>query len=351
MKGIQFFGKKAVSGLDLGYDWTKVVRLQPKRSTVVLERMARRCWTAEDRKKDDSLSANLKTMFNDLELRDRSVITSLAGHSVIIKHIEAPIPKKPKKKQLDITDLASQNIPFEIKDVFIDYHFVGPGSSDNTRNIMLVASKKSMVLELQKTIDNAGMGTMIVDVDGFALNNCFEFNYPEHQSEAVYLLDIGGIQSIFCVHADQHPAFIRDAGFGGQHITKRLSSVLDLKQHEAESLKMNGFHHLDLKMRRKINRELDDVFSTWAEEIQRLIHFYRNTKGSDHKISSLYLSGGGSLIPGLADSLAAFLGLEVNYLDPWKEISTSESQFDHNYLQSCGPQFCVATGLALRSVL
>ena len=351
MKGIQFFGKKTLSGLDLGYDWTKVVRLQPKRSAVVLERVSRRCLTAEDRKNDGTLSSSLKAMFNDLELRDRSVVTSLAGHSVIIKHIDAPIPAKPKKKKIDITDLASQNIPFDIKDVFIDYHIAGPGASDNTQNIMLVASKKSMVVELQKTIGNAGMGTMIVDVDGFALNNCFEYNYPEHQSEAVYLLDIGGIQSIFCVHADQYPAFIRDAAFGGQHISKRLSSVLDIKHHEAENLKMNGFQHLDLKMRRKINQELDDIFSTWAEEIQRLIHFYRNTKGADHTISTLYLSGGGSLIPGLAESLAAFLGVEVNYLDPWKEISVSDNQFDHQYLQSCGPQFCVATGLALRSVL
>ena len=351
MKGMKFFGKKAVSGLDLGHGWTKVVRLQQKRSAIALERVARRCLTNEDREKADTLAAGLKTMFNDLELRDRSVVTSLAGHSVIIKHIDAPVPENPKKKKVDIEYLASQNIPFDIKDVFLDFHIAEAGSTDSTRNIMLVASKKSMVLELQKTVSTAGMGTMIVDVDGFALNNCFEFNYPEHHDEAVYLLDIGSIQSIFCVHANQYPAFIRDAGFGGQHLTKRLSTLLDLQQQETENLKMNGFDHLDLKTRRKINQELDDVFSSWAEEIQRLIHFYRNTKGADHQVKRLYLSGGGSLIPGLPESLASALGLDVNYLDPWKEINVSDSQFDHKYLQGCGPQFSVATGLGLRSLL
>lgn len=351
MKGLQLFGKKSCSGLDLGHDWTKVVRLQPKRKTITLERIGRRPWSALDRQKPEALSAHLKTMFKDLDLQDKGVVTSLAGHSVIIKHIEVPHTGKSKRKQLDITSLASQHIPFETKDVFLDYHRVGLDSAGESQNIMLVASKKSMVLDLQKTIDQAGMGTIIVDVDGFALNNCFEYNYPEHQAEAVYLLDIGAIQSIFSVHNKQSPAFIRDASFGGQHISKRLSSILNLKLSEIEQLKIQGFDPLDAQSTRLIKQELQEIFSSWAEEIQRLIHFYRNTKGSKSNIATLYLSGGGSLIQGLPESLAASLDLEVKYHNPWRAISSSEHAFDPKYLQSCGPQFCVATGLALRSVL
>ncbi|MCF8039278.1 MAG: pilus assembly protein PilM [Desulfohalobiaceae bacterium] len=351
MKLLNIFKKKTITGLDLGNNWTKVVRVQPKGKTLTLERIGRRAWTREDKKKQETLSGGLQQMFRDLEIRDRNVIASLAGHSVIIKQFDAKIAEKEKKARIDINRLATQQIPFDIKDVFLDYHFAGPGAEENTRKVLLVASKKSMVLELQKTIANAGLSTLIVDVDGFALTNCFEYNYPEHHPGSTYLLDIGAVQSIFCVHSGNYPSFIRDAGFGGQHITNRLAALLDIKHKEAESLKMNGADHLELKAKRKISPELEDIYSSWAEEIQRLIHFYRNTKGSDHSVSTLFLSGGGSISQGLRESLAFHLGLEVQYMDPWRRISLDESRFDPAYLQSCGPQYCVAAGLALRSVL
>ncbi|MCF8104914.1 MAG: pilus assembly protein PilM [Desulfohalobiaceae bacterium] len=348
---MNIFKKKTITGLDLGNGWTKIVRVQPKRSTLALERIGRRPWAREDKKNQQVLSTGLKQMFRDLEIRDKSVITSLAGHSVIIKQIDTKIADAGKKARIDIKKIATQQIPFDIKDVFLDYHLAGPGSSENTRKILLVASKKSMVLELQKTVAEAGLGTSIVDVDGFALTNCFEYNYPEHHFASTYLLDIGATQSIFCVHSGNYPSFIRDAGFGGQHVTNRLASLFDIKHREAETLKMNGLEQAELKTKRKISRELEDIFSSWAEEIQRLIHFYRNTKGSDHTVSTLFLSGGGSMIQGLSMSLASHLGLEVKYMDPWRRISLDESLFDQAYLQSCAPQFCVAAGLALRSVV
>lgn len=351
MKPIRIFKPKTITGLDLGYNWTKIVRIKPRRSALALERIGRRPWTQEDRTHQATLSANLQQMFSDLDIRDKNVITSLAGHSVIIKQIETTVSGKGKQSGIDIDKLAGQQIPFDLKDVFLDYQITGEGSAANTKNILLVASKKSMVLDLQKTIAEAGLGTLIVDVDGFALNNCFEFNYPEHRADVTFLLDIGAVQSIFCAHSNNHPTFIRDAGFGGQHITNRLCTLLDLKAKEVENLKMSGTDHLELQAKRKINHELEDIFSSWAEEIQRLIHFYRSTKGSDHKVSRLFLSGGGSMIQGLPAGLASHLGLEVNYLDPWRRIHLDETRFDHAYLQSCAPQFCVAAGLALRSVV
>jgi type IV pilus assembly protein PilM len=48
--------------------------------------------------------------------------------------------------------------------------------------------------------------------------------------------------------------------------------------------------------------------------------------------------------------LSQRLGLDVQLLDPWRQLSYNKKQFDPDYLQSVGPLFTVAVGLAMRRV-
>jgi type IV pilus assembly protein PilM len=49
-------------------------------------------------------------------------------------------------------------------------------------------------------------------------------------------------------------------------------------------------------------------------------------------------------------SLAQRLGVEVQLIDPWRQISYNKKDFDPGYLQAVGPLFTVAVGLAMRRV-
>ncbi len=52
----------------------------------------------------------------------------------------------------------------------------------------------------------------------------------------------------------------------------------------------------------------------------------------------------------IRSSLSQRLGLDVQLLDPWRQVSYNKKQFDPDYLQSVGPLFTVAVGLAMRRV-
>jgi len=54
------------------------------------------------------------------------------------------------------------------------------------------------------------------------------------------------------------------------------------------------------------------------------------------------------MVTSVRESLANRLGVPVEILDPWRQISFSEKEFDPEYLQSVGPVFSVAAGLAMR---
>lgn len=351
MRGLPWKKRHPPTGLDCGQTWAKLVGLRRSRKGITLQHIGRMAWSSQDREKPQHMAASLAALFSTLQVKARSVITSLAGHSVIIKRLSLS-----SQQADDLPDslpaLATEHIPFDIQDVCLDYQVLEPGEKSEPAPVFLVASKKNMVNEVQWIMSQAGLDVQVVDVDGFALCNCFEFNYPEIQDTTAALLDIGANQSTFCVVAGHRPLFIRDAGFGGQQITDRLAQKLDLPSLQAETLKWQDPQTLSLEIRPRVERELQAVFLAWTEEIQRLLQYYANSLSRPvAQPQTLYLSGGGSLHPGLSDILSEHLDFEITFLDPWRQCHFEDSRFDPGYLRSLGPHYAVAAGLALRGVM
>src|SRR2546426_12208519 len=102
-------------------------------------------------------------------------VISICGRELIIKKIQ--IPEVPAKEIDDVVRLeAEHHIPFAIDEVFIDHHTVGKASGQ--LDLILVAVKKAKVTDYMSVDEQAGFNPFIVDVDGFALGNQFEANFP-----------------------------------------------------------------------------------------------------------------------------------------------------------------------------
>ncbi|MFW6324901.1 MAG: hypothetical protein ACOC0U_07560, partial [Desulfovibrionales bacterium] len=56
--------------------------------------------------------------------------------------------------------------------------------------------------------------------------------------------------------------------------------------------------------------------------------FYQSTISGAELGKRLFLAGGGSLLPGMAQSLNKSLGIEVRHMDPWKMVDKDINQFD-----------------------
>ena len=343
--------KKIPTGLDCGQAWVKMVGLQRTRQGAVLRKIGRLPWTLQDRQKPQSMASRLSAFYAELQIGAEAVITSLAGHSVIIKRLRIT-SEQAKGLPETLSALAAEHIPFDIQDVCLDYQVLTAKEEGAAPTILLVASKKNMVHERQWIMSQAGLEVRIIDVDGFALCNCFDFNYPDLLHIPVALLDIGASQSTFCVLANQCPLFIRDAGFGGQQITDRLAQVLNVPGPQAETLKWQNPESLPSDLRTAVEREMQSAFISWTEEIQRLLHYYANSQSQQMpQPQVLYISGGGSLHPGLQEILDEYLNFEIRFLNPWRQCHIDEAYFDLGYLHSLGPQYAVAAGLALRGIM
>ncbi|MFW5931929.1 MAG: type IV pilus assembly protein PilM [Desulfohalobiaceae bacterium] len=350
MKALRLWRSKMSPALDLGQGWAKAVCLAGNRKRIELHRLGRMPLVQEELNQLSRLGDRLRAFWNSLQIDQQGIVSSLAGHSVIIKQLDMPVGRS-RDMQQAILDQAQEYIPFDMQDVYLDFQLMGPGQQEDTQKVILVASKKQMVQNLQNIFSAAGFGASILDVNGFALSNCFEFSYPEYKEHSSYLLDIGSAQSTFCVYAQGRPVLVRDMDLGARHLLERLAAALDRSLQDVEKLHLLQGKEPSNQDRTTLDRERQKLYASWSSEIQRLINFYQASLQDDARAGRLFLAGGGSLLPGLSSSLAHNLELEVQFLDPLRSLAWDSSRFDPAYLQSISPQFAVAVGLALRQLL
>ena len=151
MKLMSIFKKYVGIGLDIGNRWTKLIKLKGTPEKINLERIGRTFLTKEDLLDTKRTSSKIKTLVNSLEIKEKDINTSIAGHSVIIKRLTLPpIEKNQKqKKQFDelIKQHAKEHIPFDIENVYMDYCIVESEGEDSNqqKEYFLVASKKEII--------------------------------------------------------------------------------------------------------------------------------------------------------------------------------------------------------------
>src|SRR5512140_3141813 len=126
----------------------------------------------------------------DKNVKNSNYATSLSGHSVIIKKISLPA-MSPEELAESIQWEAEQYIPFDINDVNLDYvPLTSPGSGENI-DVILVAVKKEKINDYTSVISQTGKSTVLVDVDAFAVQNCYEMNYSLDEGKVTALVNIG----------------------------------------------------------------------------------------------------------------------------------------------------------------
>ncbi len=350
MKKLGLFSKKnAGVGLDLGSEWLKMVKIRPGKGDFILESIARSPWQPGDLDNNSATAKKIAGLWSQLLLKEQVVASSMAGHAVIVKRVTFE-SDSPKALGDTVHKDARQYIPFDINDVYLDFQVLGPGAKEKSYDVLLVASKKKVVQNLSDVITQSGLSLSVIDVDSFAICNSFEYNYPELQEKPVYLLDIGGAQSVFCIYHNGQPVFLREVSFGGRVITEALASILNLKRMEAERIKLGGKDDLDEKNAKAIADAVNKTFKNWCDELKRLIGFYHSSSSNVVPAESLYLSGGGALLGGLQDVFKKELDLDVQYHNPFRKIFVDRNSFQKEYLEEIGPQMVVPFGLALRAI-
>ncbi len=348
-----FASKKDIVGIDIGSSAVKIVRLRASRGSfhlVNLGIMPLPSETIVDNTIMDSgmVVSAIQNVLTAMKVKTKKVATSVSGHSVIIRKITLPLMSE-SELEMSIQWEAEQYIPFDVSEVNIDFHILGPDEKDPSQmNVMLVAAKKDFVDDYTAVFSDAGLEPVVMDIDCFAVENMFDYNYGFVEGEVVALVDLGASATSVNVLHGNISVFTRDLQAGGSLVNQELQKRLGISSEEAEQAKL-GQRDFDGFDPETIDDILDDALENLVQEIQRSLDFFSATSSED-KISKIYLTGGTSCSEKLREKLELRLEIPNEVVNPFRNITVNPKEFDSEYLAAIGPMMSVATGLAMRKV-
>lgn len=341
-----FVRNKTTVGLDIGSGLIKVVVMDHARPTPELVRVAVTPLLpdaiVEGEVMDHRLVADaIAQAMADAEVRSTDVVTAVGGRDVIIKRIQTERVKEQQARELMRWE-AEQHVP-DVDSVELDFQILDPdGSQGEEMSVLLVAAKRELVDAKLRILAEAGLSPTVVDVDAFALHNAFEVNHPEAMQGAVALVNVGNEITNVNVLDEGVPILTRDLAIG----TRRFQE--DLQRHHALSAEAAE------RMVRGFDRtpQLDAVLQSRGEEIavgvERAAAFLAASSSSAGQVRAVYICGGGSRTPGLADILGDRLGIRVEYANPLANVSIRDGALAGQSIDDIAPLLMLPVGLGLR---
>lgn len=342
-----FFGKKKLVGLDIGSSSIKLAELNVARNKTSLVGFTMISTppgsvTGGEVVDPQAVSSTIKQLVKEAKTSRQLASTGLWGTSVIVKRISIPRMEENLVSE-QIRWEAEQYIPYDVNEVNLEFKVLSSSSSAETMDVLLVAAVQDSIYRCAEVVNMSGLQCEVLDVEGFALANCFEKNYGEMADQSVGLLNIGAEASNFVVVQQGEVVFCRDIPIGGNAYTDEIQKALNLSWEEAESIKISAC--TGQAAPEEANEIIKTTHEVVSEEVAGSVDFFQNTSSSG-PLQNLFVTGGAIKTPGLFDSLSNRYSCER--MDPFLSIKVNTNKFSSQYFDQIRDFASLAVGLGMR---
>jgi len=341
-------GKSAV-GLDIGSHSIKVVELvragkSLKMARYAIQELAPGTVVDGEVVNREHLISTITDVLRNAGIKSKSVYSAVSGRSVIVRRIPMEKMTESQARQA-IHWEAEQHIPFRIDEVSLDFKIINEEIAPGQMEVLLVAAKKEVVDLHRGLLQSAGLRPDAIELEQFALQRVYEHAYQPGEEECVTILNVGAEVTNMIVIKGGLPSFNRDLAIGGNRFIEALQRSLGLDYEAAETV---------LKGNLPEGTSSEDVRSAISHVIEELSTSVRRSfisfqaSGESTRIDRMYISGGCSLMPGLATILSEQHGLPVEPFQPFRNITVDATVLPDDQRAGVDAILAVCTGLALR---
>ena len=339
-------------GLDISSSSVKLVELgQGKAGNLVLERCAivplERGWITDGNiEKFDEVADAVRRLVKKSGTKTKHVAMALPPSAVITKKITLPGGMTDQELEMQVETEANQYIPFPLDEVSLDFCIVGPSAtSAGDVDVLIAASRREKVQDIQGLAEAAGLKPVIVDVESYAsrlATSRLIANLPNKGlGNIVALFEVGAQTTSMQVIRDDEVLYDRDQAFGGAQLTQLIVRQYGFSLEEAESKKRSG--------------ELPDDYDTsvlrpfvesMVQEIGRALQFFF-TSTPHNKVDYVMLAGGSAALPGLTAAVTKHTTFACTLVNPFEGMEMGEGVRLKKIAREA-PSYLTSCGLALR---
>ena len=338
--------------IDIGSSAVKLVKLEKKDERLVLSRLgavplapgAVRSGFVHD---PEEVEQALGELLPAGEGEERKVVVALSGRAAVVRTVLLPAEEDfPVVDALEAE--ATQVLPYPLDEVRLSHLRIGQIEKRTERldEYLMIAVRREPLDALLAFLKRVRCEPQVVDVNFLAMESAFELSGMREEGEITALVDIGasetpGERGVRRAHADHQGGSVR--GRGVDEIAVGASGDLPRggggrQAGEATAADPDALDGVFREEAQKLAYELDGTFRlmwpiTPAAEVERVV-----------------LSGGGALLEGLPERLAAALDAPVEILTPFRRVEAPEEEFDSDLVESLAPAAAIGAGLAYRVV-
>ena len=342
-------------GLDISSSSVKLVELgRNAGGTLVLERCAmeplERGWITDGNiEKFDEVAEAVRRLVKKSGTKTKNVAMALPPSAVITKKIILPGGLTDAELEQQVEAEANQYIPFPLDEVSLDFCVVGPSvASVGDLDVLIAASRREKVQDIQGLAEAAGLKPVIVDVESYAsrlaTGRLIEALPNKGVGTIVALFEVGALTTSMQVIRDDEVLYDRDQAFGGAQLTQLIVRQYGFSVEEAENKKRSG--------------ELPDDYDTsvlrpfvesMVQEIGRALQFFF-TSTPHNKVDFVMLAGGSAALPGLTAAVTQHTTFACSLVNPFDGMEIGDGVRLKKMTREA-PSYLTSCGLALRRFL
>jgi type IV pilus assembly protein PilM len=338
-------------GLDIGTSGVRAAELAYGPGGVSLERFGQVAVPAgavRDGEVVDAaaVTAAIRELWQATGFSSRRVVLGVANQRVMVRSVELPwLPLKELRDSLHLH--VAELLPTPVDQAVLDFHPLEEVAGPRGRFLrgLLVAASRDTVLANVRCVEAARLQPVAVDLTSFAVLRAVD-TLPIDDPTSEALVDIGSRVTNVVVHAGGVPRFVRILLMGGQDVTDALAERVGASLAEAEQIKLHvGMVGAGDDLH-DATRAVQATAAAFLDEIRGSIDYY-NSSHPQSPVSRVTLSGGGSLLRGLAARLQEAVRVPVQAGDPLARLRVGRTGLTPDQLALVQPLAATPIGLAL----
>ncbi|MEK7069022.1 MAG: pilus assembly protein PilM [Patescibacteria group bacterium] len=360
--------RDSVLGVDIGTSSIKIVQLSHEKGSPKLDTYGA-IELAPYKTPDVSVSASvslaeanaLADLMHEVNATAREGGCSIPLSSTLFSISDIP-KRDDEQTRVLIAHDAQKFIPVPIQQVALDWKVIpereagieGFDRLDETNNVrahmqkvLIVAVIKEAINARAKIFAQANLSIIFNEIEMFGAMRVFR----DHIAEPTLIIDIGASKSKFyTVNEKNSLCAVNSIDIGGDAIVEALTQKMHWSMKDSEeALRKRGMRE-SKEFSSEANDDMADIFTNAMHEIcknaLRLMDEFKTEYA--RSITKIILVGGCARMNGLPEYISESCSVTTERGDSFKSITTPFVLADS--IRDAGPQFAVATGLALRGL-
>jgi len=340
--------KTQVLGLDIGSTTVKIVQLRKNGdgfavTAAGIANIADGAETNENHKEINTIKA-ISECVQSAGIQTALAVCSVCGPEVAVRYFKFP-SLSPEEIQGAVMLEAAQVCPFNVDDGAVDYQLM-PDGADSVCGVLVAATNK-LIKRKSHLAEEACLNSVLMDVDGLALLNCFSEYEETKAGRTTAILNVGSSFTNLAIMGGNSLPFIRDIAYAGETIVKEIAAENGVRP-ETVSRILSGCEDSS-GTQLEIGDSLRKACRKLIVDVTETLRYYA-TQEKSAVVEKIFVCGGFALVKGFVELLDKQLPAAVALWNPFDKIGCEAGRKCGDVLQKNGPAMAVAAGLAMRSI-